>query len=251
MSRTPTGIQLWSVRNSCGKDLEGTLEQLAEIGYDGVEFAGFHDHTPERIREILDSVGLKCCGNHVRLAGLFEDALDETVAIARTLGTQYLVITSIRDAEYAGTPEAWRRTADLLSDRARRAEDLGMRLAFHNHYQEFEPWDGSTQFEILFDNAAPEVGMQLDIGWAVRAGRDPAEILRRYPGRARTVHVREYAADNANPILGQGEVDWPSVFAALEAVGGAEWQIIERQHQPEGELEAAAASLEALRRMGR
>lgn len=245
------GIQLYAVRNSCGNDLPGTLAALADAGYDGVEFAGHYDLSAEKLREMLDNVGLQACGDHLHMADLLGEAFDETVAFQKTLGNPWLVISSIREEEYTSSAEAWRRCVDIVSDCARKAGAAGMSLALHNHWQEFEPLADSTWFDILFSAAAPEVGMQLDVGWALRAGQDPAELIRRYPGRARTIHAREYSAADDATILGQGEVDWPSVFDACESVGRTEWYIVERQPRPEGEIEAAAKTIQALRDMGR
>ena len=64
MERIPIGLQLYSVREECAEDLEGVLKAVAEMGYEGVEFAGYHDHSPEDIKKMLDEVGLTMCGTH-------------------------------------------------------------------------------------------------------------------------------------------------------------------------------------------
>ncbi|MCS7309894.1 MAG: sugar phosphate isomerase/epimerase, partial [Armatimonadetes bacterium] len=63
--RIPIGVQLYSVRDDCAKDLPGTLAAIAKMGYEGVEFAGYHGYSARDLRKLLDDNGLKCCGTHI------------------------------------------------------------------------------------------------------------------------------------------------------------------------------------------
>jgi len=65
------GLMLYTVREDCDRDLEGTLREVAEIGYEGVELFDLHGHAPEQVRAWLDELGLAVCGRHISL-----DALD-------------------------------------------------------------------------------------------------------------------------------------------------------------------------------
>jgi sugar phosphate isomerase/epimerase len=82
-------------------------------------------------------------------------------------------------------------------------------------------------------------------------GADPVAPILAFPGRGRTVHLKEYPFEGA-PIIGEGEVPWAKVFDACESVGGTEWYIVEYEAEgPFSALDAVAKCLENLRGMGK
>jgi hypothetical protein len=76
--RIPVGLQLYSVRGPLGKDVEGVIAQVAEMGYEGVEFAGYYNKDADEWKKLLDKNGLVCCGSHVRGHELQEKNLEKT-----------------------------------------------------------------------------------------------------------------------------------------------------------------------------
>src|SRR5881409_2649620 len=91
----PVGLQLYSVRNECAKDLVGTVTAVAKMGYQGVEFAGYHNRDAATLRKLLDDVGLKCCGTHIALETLLGDNLPKTIEFNDTLGNSFLIVPSL------------------------------------------------------------------------------------------------------------------------------------------------------------
>ena len=79
MTKPRIGLQLYSVREECACDLPGTLRAVAEMGYRGVEFAGYHGRTASDLRRMLDDLGLDCCGSHIPLEALLGERFSETV----------------------------------------------------------------------------------------------------------------------------------------------------------------------------
>src|SRR5262245_58264910 len=110
-NKIPWGLQLYSVRNECAKDLVGTVTAVAKMGYKGVEFAGYHGRDAKTLRKLLDDVGLKCCGTHIQLDTLQGDNLSKTVEFNQTLGNKYLIVAS-RPGKYTKTLQGWREAAD-------------------------------------------------------------------------------------------------------------------------------------------
>ena len=90
--KIPVAIQLYSLRDVIGDDVPGTLEKIAGMGYEGVEFAGYYWFSGEELRAMLDANGLKCAGSHVGLDLLEGDVLEDTVATNKRLGTDRLII---------------------------------------------------------------------------------------------------------------------------------------------------------------
>jgi len=107
MTSIPIALQLYSIRHDCEKDLPGTLEAVAKMGYDGVEFAGYYGRSAKELRQMLDDLGLRVAGTHIRLPTLQGDALAETVAFNRDLGNRFLIVSSLaeeRRSSFADRP---------------------------------------------------------------------------------------------------------------------------------------------------
>src|SRR5438046_10692369 len=94
-NKIPFGLQLYSVRNECAKDLDGTVAAVAKMGYKAVEFAGYHGRDARALRKLLDEVGLQCCGTHIRLHTLLGDNLPKTIEFNQTLGNKFLIVPSL------------------------------------------------------------------------------------------------------------------------------------------------------------
>lgn len=254
MAKIPVGVQLYSVREDCARDLPGTLKALAKMGYAGVEFAGYYAVPAKELRKMLDDLGLKCCGTHIRLDTLLGDELERSVAFNLELGNPYLIVPSL-SPERRSSRAAWLETAALFNQIAQQLAKHGLRTGYHNHSIEFAMLEGEvgfdTGFDLFFGYTQKEVIMQFDIGNAIHGGADPITCLKRYPGRAGTIHLKEFSAQNDLALLGEGDVPWQSVFEWCENDGAVEWYIVEQESYPVSPLEAVAKCLEALRRMGK
>jgi sugar phosphate isomerase/epimerase len=231
MSGARVGLMLYSVREACARDLEGTLRAVAAIGYDGVEVFDLHGHGAAEVAGWLDELGLVACARHSQL-GPIEDELPALVAEARALGWQRLVISWVDPADLTAA------TLERIQRVARAAAEAGLELGYHNHDAEI------TQG--FLDRLPSEVFVELDAGWAWWAGVDPIDLL----GRGPLVHIKDLRSrdDKAFCPVGDGGVGYERVApAAIEA--GAEWLIVEQDQSEGPELEDAARSFEALQRM--
>ena len=250
MAKIPIALQLYSVREDCARDLPGTLKAVAAMGYVGVEFAGYHDRDAAELRKMLDDLGVRAAGTHTGLDTLLGDQLEQTVAFNRTLGNRFLIVPGLPE-ERRSSRAAWLETARIMNEVAEKVKPAGMRVGYHNHMIEFEPMEGEAPWDTLFGAAAPEVVMQFDTGNAMHGGADPVAVLQRYPGRAATVHLKEFSRDGEPRIVGEGDVQWDEVFRLCETTGGTEWYIVEQEQYPYPPLESAERCLENLREMGK
>src|SRR5437867_2457201 len=105
--KIPIGLQLYSVRKDCEKDLVGTVTAVAKMGYKGVEFAGYYGRDAKTLRKLLDDVGLKCCGTHLQLETVLGDNLPKTIEFNQTLGNQFLIVPSLPEKRRSSL-QAWR-----------------------------------------------------------------------------------------------------------------------------------------------
>ncbi|HEX2037342.1 MAG TPA: sugar phosphate isomerase/epimerase [Chloroflexota bacterium] len=250
MARIPVGVQLYSVREDCERDLPGTLKAIAEMGYEGVEFAGYYGRSAPELRAMLDDLGLKVAGTHTGWRSVLDEELPRTIEFNQILGNRYLIVPGL-PPERRSSRKAWLETAALFNEIAAKAEAASMQVGYHNHAVEFQALDGEVPWDTFFANTRPEVIMQLDLGNARHGGADPVFYLQKYPGRAITIHLKDYSATNDKALLGEGDVRWDEVFRICESTGGTQWYIVEQESYAYPPLECIRRCLEQVRRMGR
>lgn len=253
--KVPIGLQLYSVRAECEKNLAAALAEVARIGYRGVEPWGYDGgavawmgHEATDVRRMLDDNGLACCGMHLRTEALLGDALARTVELNRILGSRFLIVAADRQrmASVAGIGEL----AAVLDAAAGQVRSAGMFVGYHCHGFDFAVVDGEIAWNRLFASTRPEVIMQLDIGNCAGGGGDPIATLRRFPGRARSVHLKEHGgAEGA--VLGEGATDWKETFRLCEQTQNTEWYVVEEGSADGSGFDIPRRSLQALRRMGK
>ncbi len=248
--RIPIGLQLYSVRNECANDLPAVLAAVAAMGYEGVEFAGYHGRSAAELRKLLDGNGLRCCGTHLGIDALTGDELSRTVEFNRTLGNEFLIVASLPDERMADR-QACLETARAFNEISQQVEAEGMRVGYHNHASDLKTIDGETAWDVFLANTRPEVVMQVDTANMLAGGGDPVQCLRKHPGRAATMHLKEYSSSNPAAVLGEGDVDWPGLFSVVDAQGATEWFIVEYEGDAVPPLVAVGECLANLRAMRR
>jgi sugar phosphate isomerase/epimerase len=241
----PIGLQLWSIYEATAENMQKSLTEVKNMGYDGVEFAGFYEHGFEKIKEWVDDLDLKIAGSHVRM----EDFLNNFEGVAdyhESIGCKILVLPSL-PAEYMDSMDSLTKTAVLFDEFAEKCKSREMGFAFHNHDREFKPVEGQVPLEVLFDHSSDDVKAQLDIGWAMTAGADVPYLLKKYAKRLVSVHVKETRQNPA--ITGKGSIDWPPIFKAVESITTADWYIIEHENYidtPMADVAECVKSIKAL-----
>lgn len=248
----PIALQLYSVRDDCANDLLGTIRQVAEMGYQGVEFAGYHGHRAEDIRMILDDVGLKCAGTHAGHATLQDDQLAETIEFHQILGCENLVVPWLPE-ETRNTPEAVQATAEKLNEISAKLKPHGMRTGFHVHSGDMKPLsNGKCAWDLLGEYTTADFIMQYDTANGMAGGADPVQPILDWPGRGITTHLKEWSGEHGAKVIGEGQVPWAQVFEACESVAGTQWYIVEHEsYEGMTPLEAVEACLRNLRGMGK
>jgi sugar phosphate isomerase/epimerase len=213
------GLQLYTVRDALGADLEGTLRSVATIGYREVEFAGLPGVTAQTMSTSLKRHALDAPSMHAsydRLRGGFDAVLEE----ARTLGATYLVCPSI-DVGERKTADDWKRVCQTLNTIGRVVRGNGLVLAYHNHDFEFAPFaDGTTPFGLMMTETDPrDVKIELDVYWVAKAGQDPLQYLKDGQERILLVHLKDLAPDGSTVEVGGGVLDFEQIIRAALLAG--------------------------------
>jgi sugar phosphate isomerase/epimerase len=247
--KIPIGLQLYSVRQACQKDLPRVLRAVAKMGYQGVEFAGYYERGAKELRKMLDDNGLKCCGTHTGLDTLTRDALKGTVEFNKILGNRYLIAPGL-PRNRTSSVRALKETAKLFSDLAEKVKAQKMRVGYHAHGGDFRKFGDQTAWDIIFSNSSPDVVMQLDIGNCISGGGDPIAVLKKFPGRSATIHLKEHGG-KPEAVVGEGDVDWEKVFRLCETTGGTRWYIVEHERGAGSPMDNVRRCIQNLRKMGK
>ena len=244
------GVQLWSVKDELKKDFEGTMTKLAQLGFQGVEFAGEFGrfgNDAAGLRAFMNKVNLQCAGAHTNFDALGAAKIDASVAFYKKLGCTNLVIGMDKRAfNKDGATEV----AKELTALSAKLGPLGMKIGYHNHAGEMAGADGQTTWDQIAKSTPQASIMQQDVGWTTFAGKDPVAMVKRYPGRTVSTHFKAKFAEGTSGvyIIGQDKTDWAAVTTAVRQVGGTEWIIVEQEDYPAGmgQVESVAASLRGL-----
>ena len=250
-AKIPVGLELWSVRQQCEKELPTVLKAVAQMGYQAVELAhSYYGHDASAWRKLLDENGLKSCGMHMGLGALQGDAFDKTVAIHKLLGTPYLIIASLPHEKLASVP-AIAETGKMFNALSERLKPHGMQIGYHCHGGDFAKVDGRTAWELFGESTQPDVLLQLDLGNCLGGGGDPIAMLKKFPGRSVSLHMKDYGG-KPGAVFGEGTVNWTEVFQICETTGGTKQYVIEEEGRagPEA-LEDVRRALQNFRKLGR
>jgi sugar phosphate isomerase/epimerase len=242
----PIGLQLYTVRTLMEKDMPGTLQQVAAIGYREVEFAGYFGRTPAEVRALLARTGLTAPSTHIPIEQLrtnWQRALDD----ANEIGHRWVTIPWLAPEQRPTTVAGWRALAAELNRGAEQAHASGLRFAYHNHDFEIHPIADTMPLEILMGETDPtRVDFEMDVYWVTKAGADPVSLMARHPGRFKLLHLKDAtpAPQRDFADVGHGTIDWPAVLAQ-RGVAGTEHIFVERDVSPDP-LASIRASYEYL-----
>jgi sugar phosphate isomerase/epimerase len=249
----PIGLQLYTVRDHMEKDVEGTLERVAEIGYREVELGdpNFYGKKPAEMRRILTRYGLKAISTHYEEFQLKHD-LEIHIAAAKECGITYIGLSSLDEPDRK-TLEAVKRDAERFNEVGRTVSGAGCRFFYHGHNFDYASVDGAVIYDELIRRTDPRfVNFQLDCFWCVYAGKDPVDYFHRFPGRFPQLHIKDLkpgypptTGEDTRPgaftEVGQGIIDWKRIFQAARA-GGLEHFYVEQDECDRDSLESARIS---------
>lgn len=267
----PIGLQLYALGDAPQKDLEGTLKQVAAIGYRDIEMPGLLGRKPADIRRAADAAGVAISSVHAPPAGSFSIRSDaqQLADIFGTLGATQLVVPmfpmppglkllpgegfaeAITRSIKAAGEDMWKQLAQLLNERAAALKPHGIAVGYHNHSIEFMELGQRTGWEILAEETDPAlIHFEADVGWLVSAGLDPVAFFRRYSGRVRQLHVKDVkpgfkptTAMKTDPTeVGSGQVNWARVLPAAYAAGARHFYVEQEPPFAIPRMDAAAKS---------
>ncbi|WP_035664589.1 sugar phosphate isomerase/epimerase family protein [Halalkalibacter akibai] len=247
MTTIKVAVQMYTLRDETEKDFAGTLKKVAELGFEGVEFAGYGGLTAEEVRTLLDELGLEAAASHVPLDQL-QNNLAKVIEDQKALGSKYVVCPFLMPDQR--TEEDYQKLIPFLEKAGEQCKQEGITLCYHNHDFELERLnDGRMALEAIFeDTSASNVQTELDVYWLTKAGENPVEWIKRYQNRAPLVHLKDMTTDEEKFFaeLGTGGVDIESVIAIGEEAG-VKWWVVEQDVSRRTPLESIEISMNFLK----
>lgn len=230
------GLQLYSVNRILWKDPAKLFDQLAAAGYDGVEFYNFNGKTGGELKVLCDASGLEAFGTHLNgdemLVG---DALKKTLDFAAEAGFRSIVTPHAK----RDTADEYRKFGHTMGLAAEAADAYGIKVGIHTTYHHFTTlFDGVTAWDMIYREASPKLYQQVDTANTFNTGYDVVGLLKKYPGRHYSLHLKENVPTKDGvfgvpPTNGNPLVPWKEVMEVMKADPSNEWLIVEAEGRPD------------------
>ena len=234
----PIALQLYTLREAMAEDFDGVVRKVADVGYVGVEPAGFPGTTPEAGARLFRELGLEVPSAHTPLP--IGEKKQEVLDTMEALGSRRIV--SGQGPDDFNTMDRIKAACDRFNEASAVAVEHGMTFGIHNHWWEFLQVEGRYVYQVMLEHLAPEVFFEVDTYWVKTAGVDPAAVVRELGVRAPLLHIKDGPCTKEAPMtaVGEGVVDFHSI---VEAAGEtAEWMIVELDRCATDMMEAVATS---------
>ena len=232
---TRFAAQLYSIRDILWEDPEKCLTSLKAAGYDGVEFAKYGGRSAVALRRLLANTDMVGVGTHVN-GDLFlvGDELGRTLDICAEAGILSVTTPHAkRDSE-----DAYRRFGAEMCKAAEVAAAYGIKVGIHTTHHHFETkYNGVTAWDVIFSETSPLLQQQVDTSNTFHTGTDVVALLKKYPGRHFSIHLKENTP-SATATLGERPTDggplvpWREVMDEV-AAERIPWCIVESETKPD------------------
>lgn len=232
-------VQLYSVRDhiKTGEDLLAVLGEVAKLGYEGVEFAGYFGLPAAVIKARLDELGLTAVGTHIGYENYNAENIETTLDYCKALGMKYAGVGGAP----TGSPEELIKTAGTLCYGNCAAQKEGIKVFFHNHTQEF----GNVGAVLPIDMLRNACYLEVDTYWSFCAGVDNYKFITENADRIVLLHIKD-GVDKHPLALGEGNCDIPAVIKAAKEIG-LEWIVVENDEPTPCGLEDIGRSIAYLK----
>ncbi len=253
MRKSDIGLQLYTVRDKISLDLQGTLEEVARIGYTWLESAGygkgrFYNHQPEEFKKMIDDLGMTLISSH---ASFDPDQTGQVIEAHLKAGIPNVVFPWMSMPEQPMRDD-YLRKAEQFNKYGEEFKKAGLRFGYHNHAFEFVNIENITGYDILLEYCDPElVFFEADIYWMRYADIDPLALFSKYPDRFSIWHVKDMddSPERSFEAVGEGIINYKEIFKTGKKVSGMEYFFVEQDSCKGDSLETIAISFKNLKKI--
>ncbi|SEA07760.1 Sugar phosphate isomerase/epimerase [Thalassobacillus cyri] len=247
MVHIPVAVQMYTLRHESAQDFAGTLKRVAELGFEGVEFAGYGGLAVSEVKALIDGLRLQAVSSHVPLETL-QAELQKVIYNQKILGSEYIVVPFLSQEQR--TDKGYQALISFLREAGEACRAEGITLCYHNHDFELDQLPGGrSALETIFDaTTADQLHTELDVYWLKKAGENPVEWMSRYQGRSPLIHLKDMTTDEEQFFaeLGTGGVDIDAVLEAGEEAG-VQWWIVEQDESRRKPFDSLEISINYLK----
>lgn len=252
-TNSKVGLQLYTLRDTVTKDPEGVLKKVSSFGYKELETFAYADgkifgKTFKDFAKCAKDLGMDIVSGHYPLDMAGSDKWQQAIDDAKSVKQQYMVVPYINENERK-TIDDYKRICAALNKAGEACSKSGVRFGYHNHAFEFETLDGQVPFDVMLSELDPRfVGIELDLYWVYRAGKDPLAYFKSHPGRFEQWHVKDMDKVNKdrNADVGTGSIDFKPLFAKAKESGMKHFYI-EQETYPGDPIDSVGASIKNLK----
>lgn len=243
------GLQLYTIRDAMAADVKGSLKKVSDLGYKNLELASysngkFYGYKPSEFKKMVTDLGMNALSSHaaVESTGITTENAKMMADAHAELGVKYCIQPWINEQDrtieqYKKMIADWNKVGEIM-------KNVGIQFGYHNHNFEFKPMDGKIPYYDIFmpEMDAKLITMELDLFWASKAGQDPVEMFKKYPGRFQLLHMKDMRTKQA-PFydvikddiceVGEGVIDFKRILAAKK-IAGAKYLFVEDDNQGNG-----------------
>ncbi|MDX9724880.1 MAG: sugar phosphate isomerase/epimerase [Bacteroidales bacterium] len=245
------GLQLYTIRDAMAVDVPGSLKKVSDYGYKYVELADYTDgkfygYTPEEFRKMVNDLGMEILSSHTQVegAGVTLESAKKMAEDHALIGAKYCIQPWIVE-EMRTSIASYQRMAANWNEIGKIMKDNGLQFGYHNHNFEFATVEGKVPyFDVMLAELDKDlVIMELDMFWTNKAGHNPVDIFKKYPGRFPLYHLKDMYTqqpaffdvikDDVAPV-GEGVIDFKEIIAAKD-IAGMKYMIVE-QDETRGDM---------------
>jgi sugar phosphate isomerase/epimerase len=246
------GLQLYTIRDAMAKDVPGSLKKVADIGYKYLELAGYADgkfygYAPAEFKKMVDGLGMEILSSHtqVEAQGITLDNAKKMTEDHVKLGVKYCVQPWVVEearttiASYQKMAADWNQVGKIM-------KESGIQFGYHNHNFEFATVEGKIPYFDVFMTELDKdlVTMEIDTFWVSKAGYNPVDIIKKYPGRFQIYHLKDMFTKEAPFFttvgvtdfapVGEGVIDFKGIIAVGD-IAGMKYMIVEQDSTKDGD----------------
>jgi sugar phosphate isomerase/epimerase len=245
------GLQLYTIRDAMGTDVQGSLKKVSDMGYKNLELAKyengqFYGCSPEEFKKIVSDLGMEIISSHtqVEAQGITLDNATKMAEDHAKLGVKYCVQPWVVE-EARKTLDSYKKMVADWNKVGKIMKEHGIRFGYHNHNFEFDTVEGKVPYFDIFmvEMDKDLITMEIDLFWVTKAGQNPIEIMNKYPGRFQLFHMKDMFTREAPYFTTNGVADFAPVGAgvinfreilAAKDVAGMKYMFVEQDSTKDG-----------------
>jgi len=254
------GLQLYTIRDAMSKDVPGSLKKISDLGYINLEMANyangkFYGYEPSEFKKMVTDLGMVILSSHtqVEALGITLDNAKKMAEDHAKIGVKYCIQPWVVE-EARKTLDSYKKMAADWNKVGGIMKENGIQFGYHNHNFEFDTVEGKIPYYDVFMVELDKdlVTMELDLFWATKAGQNPVEMFKKYPGRFQLFHMKDMFTKEApfyKPVtndfapVGAGVIDFKAILAA-RSIAGNKYLLVEQDSTKDGKpFEALKTSI--------